>query len=85
MRQAIAGACEPIDFKTRLQEACHRLGMPAPTYRVCEVRGPPHARLYVCELVIGDAVRGMGEGSSKKIAEQACAEEGLAHLNEQRS
>jgi len=82
MLEAIARADAPSDFKTRLQEICHRLGKTAPSYGVREVSGPAHARRYRCEVTVDDAVCGVGEGGSKKMAEQACAKLAIERLSE---
>lgn len=73
MARAIEQSTDPLDFKTQLQEICHRRSLPSPRYQVVEVSGPDHARQYVCEVEIDSAARGRGSGSSKKAAEQACA------------
>jgi ribonuclease-3 len=80
VRAAIDQATEPIDFKTLLQEACHRLGQVPPRYRVVSVAGPDHARRYTCEAIVDDQPLGRGSGSSKKAAEQECAQMALARM-----
>jgi ribonuclease-3 len=77
---AVAAGSGKSDYKTALQELCHARGLPTPTYAVLGVTGPDHARVYRCTVRIGDDVRGEGEGSSKKIAEQFCAHEALNAL-----
>ncbi|MGH9018052.1 MAG: ribonuclease III [Acidimicrobiales bacterium] len=60
------------DFKTRLQEmVVHRVGS-LPRYDVAGT-GPDHARRYTATVTVGGAVVGVGEGRSKKDAEQAAA------------
>jgi len=60
------------DFKTRLQEAVlHRIGE-LPRYEVVGT-GPDHARRYRARVFVAGAERGVGEGRSKKDAEQAAA------------
>jgi ribonuclease III len=60
------------DFKTRLQEmVVHRVGT-LPRYEVAGT-GPDHARRYTAKVTVGGTVVGMGEGRSKKDAEQAAA------------
>ena len=68
---------EPLDFKTRLQEACHRMALPVPSYVVVAVDGPDHARNFTCEVHIRGEVRGRGAGTNKKTAEQMCARQAL--------
>ncbi len=60
------------DFKTRLQEmVVHRVGT-LPRYEVAGT-GPDHARRYTATVIVGGTVVGVGEGRSKKDAEQAAA------------
>jgi len=77
---AVAAGSGKSDYKTALQELCHARGLPTPSYAVVSVSGPDHARVYRCAVRIGDDVRGEGDGSSKKIAEQRCAHEALSAL-----
>ncbi len=60
------------DYKTRLQELSARRFEALPRYRVAD-RGPDHAKHFVATVEVGDDVRGIGEGRSKKQAEQAAA------------
>lgn len=68
---------ERQDHKTQLQELCHQRGLASPSYRVVDIRGPDHDRIYICEVDVEGVVWGSGEGSSKKIAEQQCAQEAM--------
>ena len=68
---------EPLDFKTRLQEACHRMVLPVPVYVIVAVDGPDHARNFTCEVHIRGECRGRGVGTNKKSAEQMCARQAL--------
>jgi ribonuclease-3 len=77
---AIDLATETVDFKTQVQETCHRLGHPPPRYQVVAIDGPDHARVYTCEILVDGEPLGRGTGSSKKIAEQECARAALARL-----
>jgi len=68
-----------VDYKTELQEELARRGLSV-SYTVLEVEGPPHERRFTCAAVIdGDEV-GVGNGASKKAAEQAAAREALEKL-----
>jgi ribonuclease III len=60
------------DYKTRLQELVARRFEQLPSYRV-RGDGPDHAKSFVAEVFIAGISRGMGEGRSKKQAEQAAA------------
>jgi ribonuclease-3 len=78
---AIEAATGASDAKTALQEACQAKGLPLPTYEVLGVSGPDHARVYSCAVRVGERELGRGEGSSKKLAEQRCAESALSALS----
>jgi len=69
------------DYKTRLQERLQAVQQPLPEYQLAAVHGPDHQRRYQVEVLIGDAVCGRGEGSTKKRAEQEAARQALAHLD----
>jgi ribonuclease III len=60
------------DFKTRLQEMVVRRVGKLPQYEVAGT-GPDHARRYTASVIVGGDVVGVGEGKSKKDAEQAAA------------
>ena len=76
----IAQTQDPLDFKTRLQEACHRMGLPVPAYQVVAVEGPDHARNFTCDVHVRGEARGRGLGTNKKAAEQMCARQALESL-----
>jgi ribonuclease-3 len=67
-------AAEPDDFdhKSQLQELTVRRGEGTPHY-VVEGSGPDHDRRYLAEVYVNGVLRGTGEGSSKKDAEQEAA------------
>jgi ribonuclease-3 len=60
------------DFKTRLQELAAREYDELPNYRVAS-EGPDHAKRFTASVSIGGQGFGVGEGRSKKQAEQAAA------------
>jgi ribonuclease III len=69
------------DPKTRLQEWLQARGHPLPAYVLESLRGPPHKRLFRISCRAGDAgLQSIGEGSSRRIAEQAAATAMLARL-----
>ena len=43
--------------------------------------GPPHERHFTCAAVVGGEQLGVGEGNSKKAAEQEAAREALERLD----
>ncbi len=82
--QAFAGRIEyaitsHVDYKTELQEALARRGQSV-SYAVLDVEGPPHDRRFRCAAVIDGEQLGVGEGESKKAAEQEAAKEVLVRL-----
>jgi ribonuclease-3 len=70
-----------VDYKTELQEALARSGR-AVVYTLLEVEGPPHERLFTAAANIDGMQMGMGQGRSKKDAEQEAAKQALATLPE---
>jgi len=68
-----------VDHKTELQEALARAGSSV-VYTVLDVDGPPHNRTFTCAAVIDGVERGVGQGPSKKDAEQEAARQVLAQL-----
>lgn len=45
-----------------------------PHYQVVHAEGPDHAKTFTVEVLVGDRVWGVGQGSSKQTAAQAAAE-----------
>jgi ribonuclease-3 len=68
------------DSKTQLQEALARRGLVA-SYTLLDTKGPPHERRFRCAVIVDGEVQGVGEGRSKKDAEQVAAEAALAQLD----
>lgn len=60
------------DFKTRLQEYAAHAFEHVPRYEI-EDHGPDHEKRFVATVIIDGIARGVGEGPSKKEAEQAAA------------
>jgi ribonuclease-3 len=60
------------DYKTQLQELAARRFDQLPRYQV-RTEGPDHSKEFFATVLIGGEVRGVGEGRSKKQAEQAAA------------
>lgn len=62
-----------LDWKTSLQELAAAQGLGAPDYDV-EESGPDHDKRFVARVLLAGEVRGDGDGTSKKEAEQRAAE-----------
>ncbi len=60
------------DYKTQLQELAAKLNLGAPVYQL-EGSGPDHDKRFVAATFVDGAVKGRGEGTSKKRAEQVAA------------
>lgn len=65
-----------LDFKSALQERLARGGRTI-AYEIVDESGPPHDRVFRIEASVDGEVLGVGEGSSKKAAEQAAAAQAL--------
>ena len=61
------------------QESLARTGKQV-SYVVLTAEGPPHERHFTCAAVVGGEQLGVGEGNSKKAAEQEAAREALERL-----
>ena len=71
------------DPKTALQELAQaRQGREPPVYRLIKREGPDHAPRFWVEVVIAGEQPEMGEGSSKREAEQAAAAALLSRLRD---
>lgn len=68
-----------LDWKTSVQELAAARGLGAPAYEV-EGTGPDHERYFTARLVLDGVDWGIGEGPSKKVAEQQAASRGYAAL-----
>jgi ribonuclease-3 len=69
------------DPKTRLQEFLQAQRMPLPAYQVLEVSGEAHAQSFRVECKVpGLAGSTLGEGNSRRRAEQAAASKALELL-----
>lgn len=68
------------NYKSRLQELIQARHKSPPRYRVLEVDGPDHDRLFKVAVTFDGKTLGLGEGRNKKTAEQNAAREALAVL-----
>jgi hypothetical protein len=77
-RMAIAAQrLDRLDYKTVLQELTARQYDTAPVYVLSDV-GPDHDKRFFATVIVAGTEVGKGEGRSKKTAEQAAAETGVA-------
>jgi ribonuclease-3 len=61
------------DYKTHLQEVLQGKGESNIWYRLVQEKGPDHNKRFVMQVGINEEVLGVGEGKSKKEAEQVAA------------
>ncbi len=74
----------PKDPKTQLQEFLQKQALPVPTYNVLEVSGDPHNQIFVVECQVPGLARpALGEGSTRRTAEQRAATQALTQLCKQ--
>ena len=71
-----------IDYKTKLQEITQKHWKERPSYRLISVEGPEHEKRFIVEASIKD-YRTLGEGKTKKEAEQKAAQEMIKKLSEE--
>lgn len=63
-----------VDAKSELQEWAQGRGLPLPKYSVVSRKGPDHAPHFTAEVTISGMPPALGEGASKRIAEQDAAQ-----------
>ncbi len=68
------------DYKTALQELVQQKKNQVLTYCLIGESGPDHDKQFRVELTLNDKVVGVGEGTSKKRAEQAAAKAAMEAL-----
>jgi ribonuclease-3 len=68
------------DYKSQLQEYLQAVQQTPPEYVLIETEGPEHDRTFVVEARAPGQVLGVGQGRSKKEAEQAAAGAALKAL-----
>jgi ribonuclease-3 len=72
------------DPKTRLQEFLQSRACDLPRYEVADIQGEPHCRIFVVEChasLLNDKT--LGQGASRRIAEQVAATAALIALGEE--
>ena len=63
-----------MDYKSLLQESVQTVRKSV-EYKLIKEEGPAHNKLFVVEAIVDNLVYGVGEGSSKKEAEQNAAKD----------
>jgi len=70
------------NYKAVLQEFTQAEAMGLPNYTTVKESGPSHRKKFVIEVSVADEVLGIGEGKTKKEAQQAAARAALLSLNQ---
>lgn len=65
------------NFKALLQDYCQKKFQQTPSYKVLTEEGPDHSKIFKIAVVVSDKEVGVGQGPSKKEAQQSAAEEAL--------
>lgn len=68
------------NWKAELQDYCQKNYQKPPTYEVIAEEGPDHEKTFYIEVKLDDQVLGKGAGTSKKEAEQMCAQQAIESL-----
>lgn len=68
------------DYKTRIQEKVQEMMRVTPRYQLLEASGPDHAKTFRVALIIDGRQAAVGEGRSKKEAEQMAARRALEEM-----
>ena len=82
--EAIMGLTKTQDHKTVLQELLQQHQWPLPEYNVFKEEGPDHKKIFLVEAIITigkNIIKSIGQGNSKKEAEQCAAKFAIEHLN----
>jgi ribonuclease-3 len=66
-----------------LQEILQERFRRSPSYRILQIEGPDHARIFTVEASLEDRVLGTGQGPSKRDAEQQAARAALDTLSQE--
>ncbi len=62
-----------MDYKTQLQEIAQKNNEQKISYEIIEEKGPDHNKLFVSQVKLDNQVIGVGEGRTKKEADQMAA------------
>ncbi len=69
-----------LDSKTELQKISQQQFDALPEYKVIDEKGPEHEKTFFVEVSVGNALKVIGSGRSKKKAEQDSAKKALSIL-----
>lgn len=66
-----------LDSKSKFQEIVQAKGFNSPTYKIIDISGPDHQRVFTAEVVVNGKPITSGKGLSKQEAEQEAAKSAL--------
>lgn len=72
----------PKDAKSFLQELAQTKTKQSPKYKILGTSGPDHAKQFSVGVYLEGKMIGEGKGSSKQIAEEQAAKQGLTQLQD---
>lgn len=81
--KTLEGALTDDNYKSALLEYAQAEGSGVPRYVIVREDGPDHDRRFTIEVYIGSQMCGVGNGRSKKEAEQAAAAQALDRVQKQ--
>jgi len=73
------------NFKSLLLEYAQSRNLGAPAYFIYSEEGPDHDKWFTIEVKIQNQIMGIGQGNSKKYAEQHAAKNALEKLQERKA
>lgn len=71
-----------MDYKSQLQEIVQQKNSGTLNYEIIDEKGPAHSRIFVTRVTLADQELGIGNGRSKKEAEQQAAQLAIRKLQE---
>lgn len=69
------------NYKALLQDFCQKKYQQTPIYKVVSEEGPDHSKIFKISVHINEEMLGVGQGSSKKEAQQNAAADALANYH----
>ncbi|MEK9171453.1 MAG: ribonuclease III, partial [Patescibacteria group bacterium] len=69
-----------LDSKSKYQEIIQAKGYSSPTYKIIDISGPDHQRIFTAEVVVNGKPAASGKGASKQEAEQEAAKTALGMI-----
>lgn len=69
-----------LDSKSKYQEIIQAKGYSSPTYKIIDISGPDHQRIFTAEVVVNGKPTASGKGASKQEAEQEAAKTALGMI-----